>query len=113
MTQAIQTPSTSAPPQTPDIPCSALDRCCKAYQSAFNKTMARKQGEPSARFDASIAYCEAMPPLLGKENIRDFIACTAHGMLIGAIDGADGARLLYAAQVANSTIQMSSRTPKS
>jgi hypothetical protein len=41
-----------------------------------------------------------MPPLSGPENIRDFIACVAHAMLIGAILGPDGARLLYAAQVA-------------
>jgi hypothetical protein len=44
-----------------------------------------------------------MPPLSGDENIRDFIACTAHGMLIDAISGTDAARLLYAAQVAHTT----------
>ena len=36
-----------------------------------------------------------------------FIACVAYGMLIEAISGCDGARLLYAAQVAQSAL----RTP--
>jgi hypothetical protein len=35
-----------------------------------------------------------MPQLSGQENIRDFIACVAYGMLIKAITGPDGARLL-------------------
>jgi hypothetical protein len=46
-----------------------------------------------------------MPQLSGQESIRDFIACVAYGMLIKTIAGPDGARLLYAAQVANSTVR--------
>jgi hypothetical protein len=57
-----------------------------------------------------MAFRKAIPQLSGQENIRDFIACVAYGMLIKAIPGAEGARLLYAAQVANSTIR-SQRTP--
>lgn len=45
------------------------------------------------------------PPLSGADNIRDFIACVAHGMLIAAIEGPAGARLLYAAQVAHCTLE--------
>jgi hypothetical protein len=48
-----------------------------------------------------------MPSLSGPDNIRDFIACVAHGMLIGAIRDTDGARLLYAAQVARGALQNS------
>jgi hypothetical protein len=56
-----------------------------------------------------------MPPLLGAENIREFIACVAHGMLIGAIENKDATRLLYAAQVAFSAQSRAEpkRTPKS
>jgi hypothetical protein len=46
------------------------------------------------------AFQKALPTLTGLENIRNFIACVAHGMLIGAILFPDGARLLYAAQIA-------------
>jgi hypothetical protein len=42
-----------------------------------------------------------MPPLSGARNIRDFVACVAHAMALTAIDGPDGARFLYAAQVAS------------
>jgi hypothetical protein len=40
------------------------------------------------------------PIYSGYENIRDFIACTAHGMVIGAICSTQSSKLLYAAQVA-------------
>jgi hypothetical protein len=50
-----------------------------------------------------------MPDLSGYENIRDFIACTAHGMLNGAIDPIAGPKFLYAAQVAIGAL---SRQPK-
>jgi len=46
------------------------------------------------------AYKDAMPDLCGYESIRDFIACTTHGMLIGVIDPMRAAKFLYAAQVA-------------
>ena len=52
-----------------------------------------------------MAFCKAMPQLSGQENIKDFIACVAYGILIKAIPGPEGARLLYAAQVANSAIR--------
>ena len=56
-----------------------------------------------------------MPPLLGAENIRDFIACVAHGMLIGTIENKDATKLLYAAQVAYLALNRPNpkRTPKS
>ena len=47
-------------------------------------------------------YRKAMPPLTGRENIQNFIACVAHGMLMKIIEPADATRLLYAAQVAQS-----------
>jgi hypothetical protein len=50
------------------------------------------------------AFQKSLPPLTGPENIQNFIACVAHGMLIGAILGSDAARLLYAAQVAMSAV---------
>jgi hypothetical protein len=53
-----------------------------------------------------------MPPLTGARNICDFVARVAHAMALNAIDGPDGARLLYAAQVA-STAHIAHRRKKS
>jgi hypothetical protein len=46
------------------------------------------------------AYREALPPLRGSENIRDFIACVAHGLAIDVFDAREASKMLYAAQVA-------------
>ena len=85
-------------------------RCCQAMQAAFSaiKSTYEANGEESeaecqdhAAQAAQRAYCEAMPPLSGCENIRNFIACVAHGILLDVFTGPESARLLYAAQVAN------------
>jgi hypothetical protein len=80
----------------------AVARCCQAFTNAFEAILARDPtDEVFARFKAEQAYRKAIPPLVGANNIRDFIACTAYGLLIGAIQSADAARLLYAAQIAH------------
>ncbi|HUD57072.1 MAG TPA: hypothetical protein VMR02_17705 [Terracidiphilus sp.] len=48
------------------------------------------------------AYREALPPLCGTGNIRDFIACVAHGIALDVFDVREASKLLYAAQVAGS-----------
>jgi hypothetical protein len=80
-------PATSAPE-----PNSAIDRCYQAYRQAA-KT-AREQGkyDLEIRSAAKEAYRNAMPPLSGVENIRNFIACIAEGMLNESIGSADGMR---------------------
>jgi hypothetical protein len=100
------------PKSTPSEPVSALDRCCIAWQSAYNATLAQKDSEYLASRDASFAYRRVMPTLNGQDNIRDFIACVANGMLLGAIDGNRGARLLYAAQVALTSFRTKSSRPE-
>lgn len=89
----------------------AVARCCEALQSVL------AQLEPGGRYifpscECAKAYRHAMPSLSGLETIRDFIACTAHGMLIGAICATDGARLLYAAQVARGALDKPSAKAK-
>jgi hypothetical protein len=54
-----------------------------------------------------------MPQLSGRESIRDFIACTAHGILIGAIPPQQSGQLLYAAQVALGSLQREPKPQKS
>jgi hypothetical protein len=82
----------------------ALKRCCAAWKHAYDAYMEGKDGseftEVFAAHDAGPAFCKAMPLLVGYENIRDFIACVAHGILINAIPEKRANQLLYAAQVA-------------
>jgi hypothetical protein len=82
----------------------AIKHCCAAWKRAYDAYMKGKDGSSTTRifaaYDAGPAFCKAMPPLLGYENIRDFIACAAHGILINAISEKRANQLLYAAQVA-------------
>ncbi len=88
----------------PKLSRAAIKRCCAAWQRAYNAALEGTDKDSTdkifARHDAGPAYCKAMPPLAGYENIRDFIACAAHGILIEAIPQKRANQLLYAAQVA-------------
>ena len=84
-------------------------RCCSAWDQAYQHSRAQGKGEIFAGIDAAKAYRQNLPALDNSDVIRDFIACVTQGMLLGAIPGQDGARLLYAAQVANTTLRGQSR----
>jgi hypothetical protein len=77
------------------------------------KTPSNAASAPMKQPRAGRAFRQLMPPLSGHENIRNFIACAAQGILMDVISGSDGARLLYAAQVAHSTMTPSSHSRKS
>jgi hypothetical protein len=62
----------------------------------------KRAGAARAIKKANRAYREALPPLRGEENIRDFIACVAHGMALDVFDTKEASKMLYAAQVAAS-----------
>ena len=79
----------------------AVACCCEAYNARFRAALASKEHMSMARIEARQAYRQAMPPLSGSQNISDFVACVAYGILIEAIKGSDAARLLSAAQIAN------------
>jgi hypothetical protein len=112
--EALSKPDT--PPEGPDPNSPACNNlavatCCAAYAGALKSTRELGKSSFACKDAAGRAYRLALPPLTGADNIRDFVACAAYGMLLGAISPADGARLLYAAQVASSALQLSS--PKS
>jgi len=91
----------------------AVARCCEALERVRARSEAGIRGIIYSHSDCAAAYRRAMPSLSGPDNIRDFIACAAHGMLIGAISATDGARLLYAAQVARGALpNPPAKTPK-
>jgi len=83
----------------------AVAHCLSAYKQAFKAARDRGKGKVFSELDGEEAYRLAMPTLSGGDSIRDFIACTAQGMIIGAFDGPTGARLLYAARVARSALR--------
>ncbi len=116
LTEATHSPEpASAPAPTPEPTHArpALRRCCAAYRRAFNAYMEASDGDSYDKMKAAgeggLAYRNAMPLLSDYEGIRDFIACTAHGILIGAIPPERSGHLLYAAQVALATLH---REPK-
>ncbi len=83
----------------------AVARCCDAWARAHQAAASSGKSHIGIRTDADQAYCRAMPPLSGLDNISDFIACVTYGIVIGAILGPTATRLLYAAQVAGSILK--------
>ena len=106
---------TPEPIQSSSNSRAALRRCRAAWQRAFDAYLSERGSDSSlsrmfAADKASPAYCAAMPPLDSLENIRDFVACAAHGILIGAIPAKREGAVLYAAQVALSLVQYQEKT---
>ncbi len=92
----------------------AVAQCCEIMERTYldilapcNKRAGESEDECRSRaVDAAArAYAEAMPPLTGPDNIRDFIACVAKGMLLEVFTGSQPTCLLYAAQVASTAAQ--------
>ncbi len=88
----------------------AVAQCVRAWVLFYCEATMKGASDLSARAKACQAYRLAMPPLTGCRNIRNFIACTTHGMLLGALDGNEATRLLYAAQVAHTARRTKSKT---
>ena len=114
MTEAIQT--TPAPIEAYEpIAAStnpAIARCMSAWKQAYQREKAKGQSDYMAAHNAAPVYRRIMPQLSGQENIRDFIACVTYGLIIEAIDDKTATKLLYAAQIAYSTVRNQSATSK-
>jgi hypothetical protein len=98
-----ETPQPPPPTASPDTELpgnDALARCRRAYDRAAKVAAQQKLDRYDTLMAVKRAYFDAMPPLHGAENIRDFIACTAYAMLIDIIPAKDGSKYLYAAQTA-------------
>jgi hypothetical protein len=78
----------------------AVARCQAAWLHAKKVARTRRYTSYKTFSFANNAFSNAMPPLSTLESIRDFIACVAHGILIGVFSTEQSTRLLYAAQVA-------------
>ena len=78
----------------------AIARCAEAFENAYRTYLEEHESEYCATQKGGEAYRALLPPLTSRDNCRDFIACIAHGMLLGAIADKNAGKLLYAAQVA-------------
>jgi len=87
----------------------AVARCLNAWACVNRAQRAKGKNKFDASNEANQAYCDAMPPLSGSENISDYIACVAHAMTAQIISPFMSTKLLYAAQVAHSTIRSHSK----
>jgi hypothetical protein len=87
-------------PSHPTPANNAVAQCIEAYADAMEDAVERRLDRYDSAKQASRAFRQAMPPLSGHDNIRDFIACVAQAILMEAIPGDEAARLLYAAQIA-------------
>ncbi len=115
MTEAIET--TPAPIET-KIPFAAatnpgVARCVCAWIRVNKAERAKGKDKYDATKAANRAYLDAMPPLSGDENIRDFIACVTHAIISDIMRDDTGTKLLYAAQVAHTTTRGQAKAPKS
>jgi hypothetical protein len=88
----------------PALANSAVARCCKAWKKAYRAEMDEDGLDSFAARKGGEAFRAALPPLTSRESCRDFIACVAQGMLLGAIAEKNGGKLLYAAQIALSNV---------
>jgi hypothetical protein len=112
MTESIA--AHSGPDSTANLPALtlAVERCCQAYTEAFNASLSKGTSDFTAALVAAQAYRLAMPSLAAEDSIRDFIDCTAHGILMGAFEDRQGSQLLYAAQVASASFDRARKAQK-
>jgi hypothetical protein len=83
----------------------ALSACKDAWTQAYAQAQEKGLPAPKALRMAQVAYKLAMPRMDSLPSIRAAIACTAQGIALEVFDGRDGSQLLYAAQVAMSTLK--------
>lgn len=67
----------------------AVARCAKAWERAYQRKISAAPDherntqdlEDLATEEAEIAFRNALPPLCGEDNIRDFIACVSYALV--------------------------------
>lgn len=79
----------------------AVQFCLEIWKEAYDKAISNGKTEYFASKDAHNAYRDAMPDLTGLAETQDFIACVGRGILVGAIDQDEAAKLLAAARIAS------------
>jgi hypothetical protein len=116
--QSVSAASVAAP-ESENRNNAALDRCVKAWQRTFDLASIDEDDDSLAppdnnstffaRTQASLSFRDAMPPLSGYENIRDFIACTTYAMLKRILDKGECKELYRAAKIAMALLRINAR----
>ena len=83
----------------------AAAQCAQVYQQTYEDARLKGANTIQAKDRAARKYRAAMPAPSGREGIRDFIACIAYGVLIGAVSTRESTALLYAAQIAQGALR--------
>ena len=83
----------------------AVTKCQDEWHNAFNIAKEKGLAPAKALRMAAVAYKLAMPRMESLSAIRAAIACIAQGIALEVFDGRDGSQLLYAAQVAMTTLK--------
>jgi hypothetical protein len=88
----------------------AVERCQKSWNHTYNSSLKRQKSVAVARLDASDAYRLAMPQLVGRENIRNFITCVAYAMVNGIFIEEAAKSFLFAARIALNALPVPPKT---
>jgi hypothetical protein len=110
-TECEAAPSVAYPTDLPAVN-HAVALCMESWTRAYQSVMQSNRGRCEAAAEAAAAYRRTLPTLVELDGIRNFIACVAHGIAIGAIEGSSASHLLYAAQVARGVHNFSSQQKK-
>jgi hypothetical protein len=91
----------------------AIARCMRAFQYAYNKKLGELDEDDDvyeAHKFARRFYLRVMPPLSGRKNIREFIACVSYALVTDIIRQFEAERFFAAAKVAIAGMERESKT---
>ncbi|UWZ83184.1 hypothetical protein [Occallatibacter riparius] len=88
---------------------SIVKLCNAAYEDTLAAEKARGLESWKARDKAKEAFMRALPNLTADTSIRAYIACIARAMSLEIVTKPEGAKLLYAAQIAMNALPKPAR----
>jgi hypothetical protein len=93
-------PVIDASPDPSPLGHPAIAICMAAYERARLSACSRHKSEYDSSLEALAAYKAAMPALISRQNISDYIACVAYADLRGLIYAVETDHLLNIARTA-------------
>lgn len=105
----------------PGLSNPAVARCAKAWERAYQRYLSAPTNHDKAAEDleffaseeGEVAFRNALPPLSGEDNIRDFIACVAYALVREILLPIVCTNYFEAAKVALSAARVHRRQPRS
>jgi hypothetical protein len=103
--------TTGLPSPTTTILNSVVRRCNSAYEDTLAAETSRGLPIWEAQTKAKEAFMRALPNLTALNAVRAYIACIGRAMSLEIISKSEGAKLLYAAQIAMNALPKPPRRP--